>query len=455
MSSLMDLRVIVITPVHMRALDVPVAPLMQAIPQYKMLMGSVANDWKNFIVKNTFTVGGISGDFNSIQNCLNAVPAGSFIKVYPGVYNETIAIAKSVTLVGAAGLSNTFLTTTVTISASHVTVDGFTFKGNPRNEPLLTIEGSHVHIQNCNFTGEHTVDRPIDLHNAEIAIPCHKCRHVKILNNIFFRIMFALSLDKAEHFTVRNNVFSHGYASIVTQRSASIYVSGNLFEFNTAVMWVDNSLEAPVPSFGDNVYHNSLQSDVCLQYRNQIIHNQESVYLVPKFGEFRDLECQYLNIVPAANTTARDVMALPDHVTFKGWCGSQVDGKQGVGTPVVEEQLSTLTGCILLLGNVIATNYPQGTYAQLCCVMIFYLCGFLGSYLHPNFPSEIIILSNVSVKLDFQRSQFYRGIGQWYYNDSPLYGSVQKLIVSKEGRYVYVLMDNFEVLEVHSTTICE
>ena len=176
---------------------------------------------------------------------------------------------------------------------------------------------------------------------------------------------------------------------------------------------------------------------------------------MPKFGEFRDVECQYLNIAPAANTTTRDIMALPDHVTFKGWCGSQVDGKQGVGTPVVEEQLSTLTGCILLLGNVIATNYPQGTYTQLCCVMIFYLCGFLGSYLHPNFPSEIIILSNVSVKLDFQRSQFYRGIGQWYYNDSPLYGSVQKLSVSEEGRYVYVLMDNFEVLEVHSTTICE
>ena len=79
----------------------------------------------------------------------------------------------------------------------------------------------------------------------------------------------------------------------------------------------------------------------------------------------------------------------------------------------------------------------------------------LGSYLHPNFPSEIITLSNVTVKLDFQLSEFYRGTGQWYYNDSPLYGSMQKLSILKEGRYVYVLRDGFEVLEVHSTSICK
>lgn len=80
----------------------------------------------------------------------------------------------------------------------------------------------------------------------------------------------------------------------------------------------------------------------------------------------------------------------------------------------------------------------------------------IGNYLHPNFPSEIIILSNVTVKLDFQRSEFYRGSGQWYYNNTPLYGSMlQKLSISKEGRYVYVLTDGFEVLEVHLTSICK
>lgn len=79
----------------------------------------------------------------------------------------------------------------------------------------------------------------------------------------------------------------------------------------------------------------------------------------------------------------------------------------------------------------------------------------LGSYLHPKFPSEIVILSNVTVTLDFQQSEIYRGTGQWYYNCSPLYGSMQKLSVSKEGTYVYVLRDGFEVLEIHSTSICK
>jgi len=59
------------------------------------------------------------------------------------------------------------------------------------------------------------------------------------------------------------------------------------------------------------------------------------------------------------------------------------------------------------------------------------------------------------VKLDFQPSESYRGIGQWYYNGSPLHRSSQKLSATREGRYLYVLRDDFEVLEVHSTSICK
>ena len=87
--------------------------------------------------------------------------------------------------------------------------------------------------------------------------------------------------------------------------------------------------------------------------------------------------------------------------------------------------------------------------------MIIIIVVSLGSYLHPKFPPEILVLSNVTVTLDFQQSEFYHGTGQWYFNDSPLYGSTQKLSVSNEGRYVYVLRDDFEVLEVHSTSICK
>lgn len=363
-SSMMDLRVIVIIPLHMRTNDVQVTPMMQAIPQYRMLMGTMANEWKNFIRKNTFTVGDIIGDFSSIQACLNAVPAGSFIRVYPGLYNETIAITKPVTLVGAAGLSNTFLTATVTVSASHVTLDGFTFKSSSKNGSLLRIEGSHVYIQNCKFTGLYMVDQPFDLNEVEVTLSCHNCRHVKILNNMFFSCMFALSLDMVKHFTVRSNVFSYGYVSMVMRRSANVHVLGNTFEFNRAVMWLDNSLEASATSFADNVYDNNLQSDVCLQYQNQIIHNQKLIHPVPEFGELEDLQCSHLNMMSTANATTRDIMTLPDHVIFKGWCGDHVDRKQAAGTPGIEEELYTQSGCILLLGNVVASVYPQGTYTQ-------------------------------------------------------------------------------------------
>ena len=357
MSSLMDLQVIVFIPLHMRTKELRVTPMMQAIPQYRMSTGNMANNWNNFIGKNTFTVGDINSDFNSIQACLNVVPAGSLIRVYPGVYNETVSITKSVTLVGAAGLSNTFLTATVTISASHVTLDGFAFKSNSINESMLKIDGNHVQIQNCKFTGQYSVDQPIDLHDIELAISCHNCRHVKILNNIFFHCMFALSLDKVEHFTVRSNVFSYGHTSMILLRSANVCVLGNLFEFNRAVVWLDNSTTL---SFTDNINDNNLQSDVCLQYGNQIIHGQKLIYLLPEFGELEDLECHHLNMLPTANVTTGDITALPDHVVLKGWCGNQVDKKQAAGIPGIEEQLFTQSGCIFVLGSVVANVYPQG-----------------------------------------------------------------------------------------------
>lgn len=361
-SSLMDLQVIVVIPLHMRTNELQVPPMMQALPQYRMSTGTMANKWNNFIGKNTFSVGDINSDFNSIQACLNAVPAGALIRVYPGLYNETVSITKSVTLVGAPGSSSTFLTSAVTISASRVTLDGFTFKSNSINEAMLRIDGSHVQIQNCKFTGWYTVDQPIDLHNTELAISCNNCRHVKIFNNIFFHCMFALSVDNGQYFTIRSSIFSYGHTSIVLQRSADVVVSGNLFEFNRAIVWLDNSTTI---SFADNVKDNNLQSDVCLQHENQIMDGQKLIYLLPEFGELQDLECHHLNVLPTANIATRNIMVLPDHLVLKGWCGSQVDKNQALGIPGIEEQLFAQSGCILVLGNVVATVYPQGTYPYL------------------------------------------------------------------------------------------
>lgn len=372
-SSLMELQVIVNIPLHMRKNGIQITPLMHAVPRYKMLTGSMANNWNGLIRKNSFTVGDINSDFNSIQACLNAAPAGSFITVHSGLYNESIVISKSVTLASTAGLSNTFLIATVTISASHITLDGFTIKSNSRNEALLKIEGKHIHIQNCNFTGQYLVDQPIDLHKVELTVSCHNCRHVKILNNIFFHCMFALSLDKVKHVTIRSNIFSYGYTSIVFQGSAAatdVHILGNLFEFNRAIVWLDNSSEA-VPSFTDNVYDNNLQSDVCWQYENQIIHGQRLIYFIPIFGELKDLECHHLNIPFTPDATIRDVMTLPEHVIFKGWCANQVDEKQTAAIPEIEEQLYTQSGCISLLGTVVATVYPQGTLYLIIIVLSF------------------------------------------------------------------------------------
>jgi len=154
-------------------------------------------------------------------------------------------------------------------------------------------------------------------------------------------------------------VFSYGYASMVLQRSANVHVLGNLFEFNRAIVWLKNST---MLSFADNVYDNNLQSDVCLQYENQIMLGQKLIYVFPEFGEHEDLECHYLNLLPTVNTTTIDCMALPDRIVLEGWCNDKLHEDQTVDIPEIKGQLFALSGCVSLLGNVVATVYPQGTY---------------------------------------------------------------------------------------------
>ena len=107
---------------------------------------------------------------------------------------------------------------------------------------------------------------------------------------------------------------------------ADVYVLGNMFEFNRAIVWLDDSSE---PSFANNVYFNNVQSDVCWHYENQIMHDQKLIYFIPKFGKLKDLECHYLNVS------------------------------------------STQSGCISLLGTVVATVYPQGTSYSIIIVLSF------------------------------------------------------------------------------------
>jgi parallel beta-helix repeat protein len=88
----------------------------------------------NVYVNATYSMGNADGHtfgydaFTTIQEGINAVASDGNVDVSAGSYTEGLIINKSITLQGE-GSSSTTVTGQQTISASNVTIDGFTFSG--------------------------------------------------------------------------------------------------------------------------------------------------------------------------------------------------------------------------------------------------------------------------------------------------------------------------------------
>ena len=334
-------------PLHMRRDNYPVVPLKHVIPQYRLLTGN-NTDWNSLLWENAFTVGGIDSNFLSIQDCLDVAPVSSVIIVYPGHYNESLVIIKPVTLMSVGGLNNTLLTSPVTISTSHVTLDGFTIDSNDEYKSLVGIDGSHIQLQNCIFTGRYFVGQSVEVQKINTAILCHDCQYVKIMNNIFSHNVLALHVMNAKHMTIKSNIFSYGQVSIMMQETTDVHISGNLFEFNRDVVQYDVS-GSYVASFVDNIYHENLQSDIC-QYENQYDY----------WSETESENCQYLNI---SFVTTKHTMRPSYQLLYTGWCGSNMQTNYTYILEV-EEELHSHNGCIALLGGIVATANLQGLHLR-------------------------------------------------------------------------------------------
>jgi len=329
-------------PQHTRRNNSLLVPLKHVIPRYRLLTGSNTN-WNSLLWENAFTVGGIDSNFVSIQDCLNEAPVDSIIIVYPGHYNESLVVTKPVTLMSVGDI---LLTSPVTISASHVTLDGFTIDSNDEYKSLVAIDGSHIQIQNCMFTGRYFVGQSVELHKINTAVSCQDCQHVKIINNIFSHNVFAVHLINAKHMTVKSNIFNYGQVSIVMQMVTDVYISGNLFEFNRDVAQYDVSGSYVV--FENNVYHDNLQSNVC-QYENVFDY----------WSEIEFENCPYLNI--SSTVTARHAIKPSNQLFYTGWCDSNILTNY-TNILQVEEELYSHSGCIALLGGIVATASPQGLH---------------------------------------------------------------------------------------------
>lgn len=381
LSPLIDLRVMISFPLHMRHDNCTVVPLKHAIPEYRLLTGNNTN-WNSLLRDNAFTVGGIDTEFVSIQSCLDVAPAGSVIIVYPGVYSESLVITKPVTLMSVGGLNDTLLTSSLTISASHVTLDGFTVSSNDEYHSLVAIDGSHLQIQNCKFSGQYFVGQSVEMQKISMAISCHNCQHVKIMNNIFSHNIFSLHVMNAKHMMVKSNIFSNSQVSIMMQVITDVHISGNLFEFNRDVVQYDTSGSSYMASFVDNVYHENLQSDVC-QFEDQFDY-----WFVPDIFDIEN--CPYLNISSNSTTKTGYIMRPPDQLLYTGWCGNEIQTNY-THLLEVEEDLHSRGSCIALLGSIVATADSQGL-----CTFVFFQNNYYSFFFSRKLPASFISTGNTS-----------------------------------------------------------
>jgi hypothetical protein len=102
--------------------------------------------------------------YQTIQSAVNAAPAGSTIKVAPGLYNEDVTVSKSLTILGGQVLTKgqtgpstvEYETTGFTVSsANKVTISRFTIEADPAS---TTSSGNAIGATNsANSTFENNV----------------------------------------------------------------------------------------------------------------------------------------------------------------------------------------------------------------------------------------------------------------------------------------------------------
>ena len=104
----------------------------------------------------TWTVGGTSGDFDTISEAVDAAEPGDTLSLYPGVYEESIFLDKDLTVMGTDS-ATTILTSEALVletSEAEVTLSGFTIQGT--GEQGLSVNGGSVTITDLEVSGANT-----------------------------------------------------------------------------------------------------------------------------------------------------------------------------------------------------------------------------------------------------------------------------------------------------------
>jgi parallel beta-helix repeat protein len=191
-------------------------------------------------------------DYNTIQEAINAAKQGDIIFVYEGIYNETILINKSITLL--AQNLNTVINgqgskTVINISASDVKLQGFTIK----NSSISGGCGINI-LSNGNF----------------------------IINNVITMHDVGLQIEASSGIYIINNTLEECATGASVNTSYNIYFFGNVIRLNSqGLILSDSSANIESNEILNNTYGmvmiNCSNTKIA---RNKIAFNEKGLDLI-------------------------------------------------------------------------------------------------------------------------------------------------------------------------------
>jgi len=244
--------------------------LVNAIPS-NLIDGTILDkDYTNGVHTNgnILYVGGDGpNNYTKIQDAINDAHDGDTIFVYYGIYNESIIMNKSVSLIGIDKNENKPIVNGGNSTAIHILSDNCSveyLKIISKSDKTVEISSSSVSIENCSIKNCQQGDGE--------GVDMRKSRNTKIAHNEIYEVGDGLFIYKCSECAIHNNTFYDTHLlSIYARYLDGSNISDNIIKGGFyGSLWL---IESSNNSIYGNIFNGGIEVDDCSHdkfYKNHL-----------------------------------------------------------------------------------------------------------------------------------------------------------------------------------------
>lgn len=225
----------------------------------------------------------VPSQYATIQQAINKAAPGETVMVAAGTYNENIVLNKSNLALSGAGQASTFVSAvnpsqpTVSITASNVSISGFTITGGTKG---VFIYGSNMStVENNTIASNSAQGIDLDISHNNIIIN----------NSVFLNDYAGITAEDSTHNSFScNTITKNKYAAISLSNSNYTEIGGNTISFHDNIplhaqaVWLTSSQNCKIDN--NIILNNAWAIDISFSgdnifYSNIISHNRQGASL--------------------------------------------------------------------------------------------------------------------------------------------------------------------------------